>query len=286
MTTLRFEDHRSYLERLAYRILGSLADAEDVVQETFLRWETSDKPELVSERAWLTRTCTRLCLDVLKSAHRKRVSYVGEWLPEPLVGDVGAKERIDESLSFALLTSIERLRPTERAVFLLHDVFDHPFEEVAEILDLEAANCRQIATRARKALGETRVRSQTPAEEISRIADAFFAALDSGDVSALTQVLASDVVMHTDSGGKVRALLEPLAGAADVAAFFDAVFIRTGAVFDRRVVWFNGAPGMVLSKDGALVSAFQFDVVDGRIQGIFVHRNPDKLAAFADAIAN
>lgn len=283
---MRFEDHRSYLERLAYRILGSLADAEDVVQETFLRWESSDKPELVSERAWLTRTCTRLCLDQLKSAHRTRVAYVGEWLPEPIVDDGGAKERIDESLSLALLKSIERLRPTERAVFLLHDVFDHPFEEVAEILELEPANCRQIAARARKALGESRVRAQTPADEIARIAGAFFAAIDSGDVAALTQVLASDVVLYTDGGGKVRALLEPLAGATDVAAFFDAAFIRAGASFDRRVVWFNGAPGTVLSKDGALVSAFQFEVVDGRIRGIFVHRNPDKLAAFASAIAN
>lgn len=279
MATLDFEPHRSYLVRLAYRLLGSVADAEDAVQETFVRWQASGEPDLLSERAWLSRTCTRICLDQLKSSHHKRVSYVGEWLPEPIVEDAGAKERIDESISMALLVSIQRLGPTERAVFLLHDVFDHPFDEVAAILDLEPANCRQIASRARKALGETRVRSNPAADEVSRLADAFFAALDSGDVSALTSILSADVVLRADGGGKVSAVPRALVG-AEVAAFFEAVFMRGRPAFERRPVWFNGAPGVLLVSEGKPISAFQFELRDGRVHGIFIQRNPDKLAVF------
>lgn len=282
MTTLFFDEHRPYLMRLAYRLLGSVADAEDATQETFIRWQTAGAPELVSPRAWLARTCTRLCLDVLKSSERTRVTYVGDWLPEPLFDDAADKTRIDDTLSMALLLSIQRLRPTERAVFLLHDVFDHPFDEVAEILELDPANCRQIAARARKFLGEPRPRITPVAEEVTRIADAFFAALDSGDVGVLTAVLASDVVMRADGGGKVSAIAKPLVGASDVAAFLEAVFIRARPVFERREVWFNGAPGVLLVAGGRPISAFQFDVVDGRIEGIFVQRNPDKLEVFED----
>ena len=280
MTALRFDDHRTYLTRLAYRLLGSVADAEDAVQETFVRYKSSGEPELASARAWLARTCTRICLDHLKSHAHARTTYVGEWLPEPFFDEASDKGRIDESLSIALMLSIQRLRPTERAVFLLHDVFDHPFEEVAAILELEPANCRQIASRARKLLGEGRVRATPAAEEVARISEAFFAALDTGNVSALSSVLASDVIMRADGGGKANAVLHPISGAADVSAFFEAVFVRARPVFERRSVWFNGAPGVLLLAQGKPISAFQFHVVDGRIQDVFVHRNPDKLAAF------
>ncbi len=281
MTTLRFDEHRPYLQRLAYRFLGSVADAEDVVQETFVRWKASGEPELESPRAWLARTCTRLCLDQLKSAHRKRVAYVGEWLPEPLVEDPADKARIDESLSIALLLSIRRLRPTERAVFLLHDVFGHPFEEVAAILDLEPANCRKIATRARRFLGEPRVRAQPAPEEVTRISEAFFSALASGDVAALSSLLASDVVLRADGGGKVAAAPRPIEGAGAVVAFLEAVFIKTPHPdIERRAVWFNGAPGVLLVSEGHPISAFQFEIADGRIENVWVQRNPDKLAGF------
>lgn len=276
-----FDVHRPYLRRLAYRLLGSVADAEDAVQETFLRWETGGRPELLSERAWLARTCSRLCLDQLRSAHHKRTSYVGEWLPEPLVEDAGARDRIDDSISMALMLSIQRLRPTERAVFLLHDVFDHSFEEVGAILDLEPANCRQIASRARKALGTARVRAPSPPEEVERIASAFFAAIESGDVSGLTSVLSEDVEMHADGGGKVAAILRPLFGSEAVATFFRKVFIDKSQPLERRAVWFNGAPGVVIVADGRPVSAFQFEIAEGRITNIFVQRNPDKLVGFA-----
>lgn len=279
VTPLPLDEHRPYLLRLAYRLLGSVADAEDAVQETYIRWQAHGGPEIASPRAWLSRTCTRLCLDQLKSAHQKRVTYVGEWLPEPLVEVDGEKERIDDSLSMALLVAIERLRPTERAVFLLHDVFDHTFEEVAAMLDLEPANCRQIASRARRSLGTPRVRATPAPEDVSRIAGAFFAALDSGNVGELKSVLASDVVLRADGGGKVSAAPRPLYG-ADVAAFLEAVFIRARPVLERREVWFNGAPGILLIEDEKPIAAFHFEVVDGRIRGIFVQRNPDKLRGF------
>ncbi len=283
MTTPSFDAHRAYLHRLAYRLLGSVADAEDAVQETFIRFQASGGSEIHAPRAWLARTCTRLCLDQLKSAHRTRVAYVGEWLPEPLIEADGDKERVDESLSIALLVAIERLRPTERAVFLLHDVFDHTFEEVAAILDLEPANCRQIASRARKALGEPRVRAKVAAEDVSRITGAFFAAIDSGDVAALTSMLAEGVVLRADGGGKASAAPRPLHG-PDVGAFLEAVFIRACQVFERREVWFNGAPGVVLVADGKPVAAFHFEIAEGRIRGIFVQRNPDKLRGFEGVV--
>lgn len=285
MTTLRFDEHRAYLTKLAYRMLGSVADAEDVVQETFVRWQTGGEPELVSPRAWLARTCTRLCLDQLKSAHHKRVTYVGEWLPEPLVERTAEKERIDESLSIALLLSIERLRPTERAVFLLHDVFDHPFDEVSAILDIDPVSCRQIASRARRFLEAGRVRARADVDEVTRISNAFFEALDTGNVAALTSVLASDVVMRSDGGGKANAVPHPIVGAGDVSAFLSAIFARGAPVFDREAVWFNGAPGVLLSAGGTPLSAIQFEILDGRIQNIFVQRNPDKLKGFGFATA-
>lgn len=278
-----FEEHRPYLRRLAYRLLGSVADADDAVQETFVRLRTSTDADIRTPRAWLTRTCTRLCLDQLKSAHRARVTYVGEWLPEPLA-DVEGRAEIDDTLSMALLVSIRKLKPTERAVFLLHDVFDYPFEEVATILELEPATCRQIAVRARRFLGEPRTRATPSPDEVTRLSDAFFAALDSGDVSALQSVLAADVVFRADGGGKASAVGVPLHG-ADAIAFLTKVFIApsTRPAYTRARVWFNGAPGVLMRLGTEVVSAFHFEIVNGRIQGIYVQRNPDKLAAFADA---
>src|SRR5690606_12371467 len=177
-----------------------------------------------------------------------RVAYVGEWLPEPLI-EPAAEAQVDDSLSMALLVAIQRLRPTERAVFLLHDVFEHSFDEVAAILDLEAPNCRQIASRARKALGAPRARAQVSPDEVSRIAGAFFEAIDSGDVAQLSAVLASDVVLRTDGGGKVSAAPRALLG-AEVAAFFLAIFKPGGPRFERREVYFNGAPGVLLLAAG------------------------------------
>ncbi|MCR9245121.1 MAG: RNA polymerase sigma factor SigJ [bacterium] len=269
----RFESERQFLSRLAYRLLGSVADAEDVVQEAFLRWRSADRADVADPRAWLTRACTRLCLDRIRATKRQREQYVGEWLPEPLIED-GTHE-LDETLSMALLRTVERLPATERASFLLHDVFGYEFTEVAAILDLQPANCRQLAARARRNLRTGR-RRRVDATTVRRLSEAFFAAIGDGDLDRLHGVLAEDVVLYSDGGGKVPAARIPVVGVGKVANFFVAVFAREpDSDFDE--VWFNGAPGIVVRQAGRPVSAFQFDVVDGRIAGIYVQRNPDKL---------
>ncbi len=273
-----FEGERRSLERLAYRMLGSVADAEDIAQETFLRWRQAGQPQLDRPRAWFTRTCTRLCLDRIKSTERQRVEYIGEWLPEPLV-EHGDRQELDETLSMALLRTVERLPATERASFLLHDVFGYEFTEVAEILDLQPANCRQLASRARQHL---RGDGQRQVDEVTvrRLSDAFFAAIDSGNLEGLQGVLAEDVVLYSDGGGQVAASPVPVEGAAKVAKFFLKVYANEPA-YELAVTWFNGAPGVVVQQEGRPVSAFQFEVLNGRIAGIYVQRNPDKLGVFS-----
>lgn len=275
-----FERERRYLSRLAYRLLGSVADAEDAVQETFLRWRRSDE-EVTEPRAWLTRTCTRLCIDRIRASERRREEYVGEWLPEPLVEDAGPE--LDETLSMALLRTVERLPATERASFLLHDVFGYEFTEVGEILGLQPANCRQLAVRARQHLRDGPRRSAPGSASggsneatVRRLGEAFFAAIGDGDLERLQGVLAADVVLYSDGGGKVAAARVPVVGAPKVAAFFVSVFAREPES-ELDAIWFNGAPGVVVRQAGRPVSAFQFEVAAGRIVGIYVQRNPDKL---------
>lgn len=279
-----FERERAYLEQLAYRLLGSLADAEDAVQETFLRWRRAGEPALDEARAWFTRTCTRLCLDRLKSAQRLREQYPGEWFPEPWLGETEEdRSELDESLSLALLSTIERLKPAERAAFLLHDVFSYSFPEVAEILELEVSHCRQLASRARRHLDAGVVRSDADPETVERLGRAFFGAIESGDLEGLRAVLAEDVVFRSDGGGKAPAALNPVAGVDKVLRLLKGIFLdaeaRPGA--QLRWPWFNGAPGVLLLLEGRPETAFQFRVLGGRIAGIYAHRNPDKLRHFS-----
>lgn len=294
MTTAEdFERERPYLIRLAYRLLGSVTEAEDIVQQAFLRWMSAGEPHLETPRAWFTRTCTRLSLDRLKSAQWTREAYVGEWLPEPILEPTPDPREIDESLSMALLLTVQRLRPSERAVFLLHDVFGYAFGEVAEILELTPANCRQLAVRARRHLGTdpprtraskhaTTERATVERETVERLSTVFFEALGSGDLEGLRSVLAEDVVLRSDGGGKVAAARKPIRGVEIVTRFLTGIFAKHPPAPDAtlRATWFNGAPGVVLFERGRPVSAFHFQVADGRILGIFVQRNPDKLTRF------
>ncbi len=280
MTTIEdFERERPFLSGLAYRMLGSVADAEDVVQEVFLRWRSAGRPHLEQPRAWWARTCTRLCLDQLKSARRRREEYVGEWLPEPFVEASEPRPELDESLSMALLLTIERLGPAERAAFLLHDVFGYTFREVAEMLDLESAHCRQLAARARRRLRGQDRPSSADENTVRRLSGAFFSAVQSGNLEALQSVLSEDVVLRTDGGGKAVAVKVPLEGVDRVARFFHRIFKKgeMGSEVSFETRWFNGAPGVVVFEAGELASAFHFQIADQRIQGIFVQRNPDKL---------
>lgn len=278
-----FAADRAYLTQLAYRLLGSVQDAEDVVQEAWLRWQEAGRPVLEVPRAWFTRVVSRLCLDRLRAAERRPERYFGEWLPEPWI-EPDARPELDETLSQALLQTLQRLSPGERAVFLLHDVFGYEFQEVAAMLDLEPANARQLAVRAREHLGpRPRAVRRPPAEQVERIGQAFFAALRGGDVDGLRGLLREDVVLRADGGGKVSAVHYPLRGAERVVRFFDRLLVRTGWHREQRIEarWWNGAPGFLLFGPGEqLVGAYQFEVEDGLVARILVQRNPDKLRGF------
>ncbi|HEX5053254.1 MAG TPA: RNA polymerase sigma factor SigJ [Planctomycetota bacterium] len=272
-------DLRAFVVQLAYRMLGSVQDAEDVAQDTWLRWQQAGPLQLERPRAWFAKTATNLCIDRLRSQQRSREHYHGEWLPEPWAGgDDADRHSIDETLSLALLHAIQRLNPAERAVFLLHDVFGYGFGDVAPMLDLDAANCRQLAVRARQHLGGPPRRRAMP-EETERLGASFFAALRDGDVAALRRVLHDDVVLRSDGGGKVAAVHYPLLGRDRVARFFDRLFLRarTFPLGEIEVAWFNGAPGFLTRAGGVVTAAYQFDVQDGAIAAIHVQRNPDKL---------
>ena len=275
-----FTTHRPALLRLAYQMLGSMADAEDAVQEAWLRWDRAGCPELERPGAWLTRTCTRLCIDRLRETRRERETYVGEWLPELLVEDPPPdRVELDDSISMALLHTLQTLRPAERAAFLLHDVFGHSFPEVAAILDKEPAHCRQLAVRARGRLHHREPSRKVDAEAVEELTAAFFTAIDQGDHEALHAVLTADVVLRTDGGGKVCATRRPIFGADAVARFFHRIFRPAPRPLVQRRIWFNGAPGTVLFDSGQPVSAFQIEVAGNRIAAIYVQRNPDKLRA-------
>ena len=277
-----FESLRGLLTGLAYRMLGSRAEAEDMVQEAYLRWHATDRAAVREPRAFLSRTVTRLCLDHLKSARVQREDYVGPWLPEPLLDDsslsVESTGEYANDLSVALLLALERLSPLERAAFLLHDVFDMSFEQVAETLGREAAACRQLAARARGHVREEKPRFRPSAEEEARVFSAFTTALGNGDIAALSRVLARDAVFYSDGGGKVKAALKPILGAEHIARFLLGVLRRYGTPdMQVRPARINGMPGMVLLGPSGPFQTIALEVRDGLIARLYTVRNPDKL---------
>ena len=289
-----FEPHRRRLLGLAYRMLGSMAEAEDAVQEAYLRWHDADRENVAEPRAFLTTTTTRICLDVLKSARMRREEYVGPWLPDP-VTDIAAlapdtQTEMAEDLSVALLLALDRLSPLERAAFLLHDVFDYSFAQVAHTLGRNEAACRQLASRARTRVREARPAGAMPPRAGSSAVDAKHAALvsafitasRSGDVATLTRLLASDAKLVTDGGGKVAAALNVIEGAERVAAFLAGV-VRKGWTGDTTVRFdtINGLPGLILSGPDGLVQTNAFAIEGDVVKAIYVVRNPDKLRHLA-----
>lgn len=275
-----FEAERPRLRRLAYRMLGSFAEADDIVQEAWLRWQRSDRQSVDHAGAWLRQTVTRLCLDVMKSARARREIYVGQWLPEPLV-DAPADEDFvveAEELTLTLMLAFERLSPLERAAFLLHDVFDVPLQEVASTLHREPAAVRQLATRARRHVREARPRYKVDRAEGERMARAFFDASSHGDIGTLQSLLAADAVIVSDGGGKVAAFRRPLAGNARIARAY-AGFARKRAfapVFMRHM-WIDGLPGYLSRGVDGLLQTTAVQIDEGRIVAVYVTRNPDKL---------
>jgi RNA polymerase sigma-70 factor, ECF subfamily len=281
-----YVDLRPLLFSIAYRMLGSVSEAEDVVQEAFVRYQRAigDETVIESPKAYLSAVVTRLAIDHLKSARVRRETYVGEWLPEPLVTDEGANdpatlaERTD-TLSMSFLVLLERLTPVERAIFLLHDVFDYDFEEVGRIVRKSPATCRQHAVRARRFISENRPRFDADHAERDELLRRFFAAAEGGDVDGLIEVLAEDAIVYGDGGGKVPQWYAPIVGAADVAKLFAVMgrqMRRLGATFERHLV--NGQPGIIFrGPHGGVMSVMSFEVVDGRLKTIRSVVNPDKL---------
>lgn len=280
-----FEAQRPRLRRLAYRMLGSVTEAEDVLQDAWIRWSRSGE-QVADPAAWLVRTTSRLCLDRLRAAKVRREAYRGPWLPEPLIEDLTEDplERA-EDVSVAFLLALERLSPLERAVFLLHEVFDEDYAAVARTLDRSEAAVRQIASRARAHVQAAKPRYSVDQQAATRLASAFMAAAVRGDMAGLHALLAEDAVMVTDGGGKRSAALRPMVGPEEIVALLRGLAWRgrdwptpgTGPL-QYRAVRINGLPGLILKpEDGPMTIAFQ-PSEDGRLSAIYVIRNPEKLA--------
>lgn len=269
-----FDPLRPMLLRLGYRMLGSVADAEDVVQEAFIRWMRSDRSEVREPEAFLRRTVTRLCLDQLKSARHRRETYVGPWLPEPIV-----EEEADDDVTLPLMLALERLSPLERAAFLLHDVFGLSFDEVAETVGRDTAACRQLASRARAHIRDARPRYKLEKKRGLELAEAFYAASRSGDMSALGALLAADVSMHADGGGKRSAAPQPIIGhdhVMKVHKALAALFVKRRSTL-VRTGFISGLPGFVTRESDGELQTTAFEIESDRIVAIYVMRNPDKL---------
>jgi len=277
-----FEPHRAYLVAIAYRMLGSIAEAQDAVQDAFVRWMGAPRDAVAEPRAYLARTVTRLCLDRLKSARAQREHYVGTWLPEPLVEETArpdAATQLANDLSLALLAMLERLSPLERAAFLMHDVFEMEFVDVAEVLERSEPAVRQLAARAREHVRDAKPRFRASDDEAERLAHAFHAAMVAGDVEAFTRMLAEDAVFYSDGGGKRLAALNPIYGRAKILRFFEGVAGKRGGLPDPasiRRAWINALPGFILQGPEG-VETLAIEVADGAIVAIYAVRNPDKL---------
>ncbi|MGW5062760.1 RNA polymerase sigma-70 factor [Streptomyces sp. NPDC004096] len=276
MTEDPFVAHRSLLFTVAYEMLGSAADAEDVLQESWLRWAAVDHAQVRDPRAYLVRTVTRQALNRLRTLSRRREDYVGEWLPEPLLTspDIADDVELAESVSIAMLTVLETLAPTERAVFVLREVFDMPYGEIAEAIGKSAATVRQIARRAREHVAARQPRVQVSRSEQQAVVDRFLIALRTGRLQELMEVMAPDVVLIADGGGIVAAVRVPIHGAGPVAK----LLARANQVvaFETAAVWLNGAPAVRIDIDGE-PTAVSLAVANGRITRLFVMRNPRKL---------
>jgi RNA polymerase sigma-70 factor (ECF subfamily) len=285
-----FLEHRSLLFAVAYRMLGSVADAEDAVQETYLRWRraTERGEEIRSPKAWLTTTVSRVCLDQLGSARVKREQYIGPWLPEPLAGvtpDIAETVADFDSLSLAFLVLLESLSPKERAVFLLHDVFGYDFASIGDIVGESDAYCRQLAKRARTHMAERRPRFTADRAQRERLTADFLRAVSAGDMPALIQTLTDDVIVYSDGGGKVSAARKPVVGRDKVALFLTNI-VRLAPEGTRfRVEPINGQPGIVTLIDGAVRNVVTFDFADSAIRAIYIVVNPDKLRPVASILS-
>jgi RNA polymerase sigma-70 factor (ECF subfamily) len=286
-----FDQYRSLLFSIAYRMLGSVADAEDMLQETFIRWQQSTEDTIRSPRAFLVTIVSRLCINHLQSARVQREEYVGQWLPEPIVTDAGSDPfgiiKVDESLSMAFLLLLERLTPIERAVFLLREVFEYEYSEIASVLGQSEVNCRQILRRARQHVTTLRPRFETSEQKQNDLLQSFLKAVETGETEALVALLSNDVVLHSDGGGKAVAVPNPVRGAGNVARGILGGLRRfVPKTLVRRLVRINGEPGVVNYLNGKPHSVLTLDAAGGRIRAIYVVTNPEKLSHLPELSAN
>ncbi|HEY6375259.1 MAG TPA: RNA polymerase sigma-70 factor [Edaphobacter sp.] len=278
-----FEQYRSLLFSIAYRMLGSVADAEDMLQETFIRWQQAGGDIIRSPRSFLVTIISRLCINQLQSARVQREEYVGQWLPEPIVTGAGSDPlgivKTGESLSMAFLVLLERLTPVERAVFLLREVFEYEYSEIAAVLGQSEVNCRQILRRAREHVSSARPRFEASTQKRNDLLQRFLDAIGTGDMGGLLTILSHDVVLYSDGGGKALAVPNLVQGADNVARGILGAFRKLlPKPLVRRLVQINGAPGVLSYLDGKPYSAVTLDGIDGHIRTIYILTNPEKLA--------
>lgn len=278
-----FEKASPALLGLAYRMLGSVAEAEDVVQDCYLRWVKTDKSVVRNPQGWLMTCCSRLCLDALRSAHRKRVDYVGSWLPEPVYSDSNdnpeASALMASSLTTAFLLMMERLKPKERAAYLLHDIFDRGYSEIAQALDVQEATCRKLVSRARAYVAEPDIRYQPDKAAQEKLLAAFQQAITSGEMEALTGMLADEAALMADSDGKVAAIRGVLQGKDKVLRFVKRVLLPACSNEKQETAPINNAIGLKVYAGEQLASVYSFTYNHkGQITAICIMRNPDKLA--------
>jgi len=281
-----FAKARPRLMGLAYRFLGSISDAEDAVQDTYLKWNTANQHEIRNAGAWLAKVCSHRCLDILKSAHKARVSYVGMWLPEPVFTrlDDATEDQVAlaSSLNTAFLLLLERLTPKERAAYLLHDIFGHSYEEIAEILQASEVACRKLVSRARPHVGSCHNRYLVHEDRQQQLLDAFQTAITAGEVAQLENLLAEDIILSADSGGKVVAVRKPVKNKSAVISFIGEILF--GAWQHSHMVFseLNGQKAILMCDDNKVTAAVSFQYgARNLVQGIYIMRNPEKLARLA-----
>ncbi len=277
-----FEKASPYLMGLAYRLLGTVAEAEDAVQDTYLKWQTVNPLDIRNAEAWLTTCCTNICLDVLKSARKSRTDYVGPWLPEPLhtrTEDTPEEHlMLTSSLTTAFLLLLERLTPKERAAYLLHEIFDYSYADIAGTLAMQEAGCRKLVSRAKQYVGQEKSRSAPSNAQQMALLSAFQEALKTGRAGKLESLLSQSIELRADSGGKVIAVREVLSGPSEIISFITDVLAVAWQDLQIRISEINGSPGMTVIHEDEVIASLSFGYSEeGKAQDIFIMRNPDKL---------
>ena len=276
-----FENERSYLFSVAYRMLGSVVDAEDCLQDAFLRWQKADTEQVSSPRSFLVTVVTRLCIDRLRAQQSSREQYIGPWLPEPVLTDsstIGDQDELSESLSIAFLVLLESLSPVERAVYLMREIFRYDYAQIGDVIEKSEANARQIFRRAKQHLASRQARFTVEPTTHQQVFDEFMSACQTGDLQTLITLLADDVVLYSDGGGKVAAARRPIEGADSVSRLLLGVLKKAPLELEFKVASVNGRPGVIAGIADWTESVMTADVVDGKVQNLYVIRNPDKLA--------